>query len=431
MICRMLLLLALVSSSIFINPSFGHTRSEANMISVPSSYAGIPWKTQPFNQASAVKVTFAGLKTDPTFIVHLPDGNSFLLKSQYRLPNAELASNADAVRVVIQNFAQIITNDQAILLAYAEEHSSKSAALLIDETKLGKIGFSQHDPLRGIFQIPNTSKFDNVIPVNVSHVHFEIPENLLNEGFIPPGPIDVKATTITDRLSKILHFVLDSVVFSTLKAFNRNKANRHGIHRTWDEIGFQFGLKAEALGGLGKLNFSASGTLNFYIGFNKRTMRFVFRRGVRRDKLSDGVGASFSGKAEPKVYRIDSELAYSSDPRKGFASIKGETWYPPGAPFGSLSLDFGRGFQSDGIAVGPNLADIGGGFLMNTVTSFEEVQRVYSFGLPDIIDWLNSIAKQYEFNTVYAADNPLKFPTRSAHGGRCESLFRSTAEIGF
>ncbi len=339
----------------------------------------------------------------------------------------ELAANADAIRTVVQNFAQIITSDQTIHLAYSEGISQKSAALTVDESKLGKNGYTQFDPIRGIFQPSTNGQIGNSLPANVSRVHFDIPESLIKAGFKHPAPIDVKGTKIKDRLSRMLHFVLDSVVFSTVKAFKRNKIDRAELSPKWDEIGFQFGLKTEALGGLGSLNLSASGGIYWYFGFNKRTYRFVYRRGIRQDKLSDGVGASLSVKAEPSVYRMDSETTYKADPREGYAAIKGETWYPPGLPAGSLSMDTGRGFQSDGIAIGPNAVDIGGAFILNTVTSFEEVQRVYSFGLPDIADWLNSIARQFEFKNVY----PMNAQSGAAQIARCEGSFRSTVEIGF
>lgn len=394
----------------------------------------IPWRTQAFSHPTSVKVTFAGLNTEPRYIVHLPDGSSFLLKSRYQIPNLspyDRELNAEAIRNLVQNFAQVLTSNQTIYLAYAEGTPQKSAALSIDEIKLGKIGYTQFDPLRGIFQFTNDGKFGNALRANVSRVHFEIPESLTKAGFKTPGPIDVKATTIKDRLSRILHFVLDSVVFSTAKAFRRNKTDRDELRKNWDEIGFQFGLKAEALGGLGSLNLSASGGIYWYFGFNIRTFRFVFRRGVRQDKLSDGVGASLSFKAEPSVYRMDSESTYKADPREGYAVIKGETWYPPGLPAGSLSMDTARDFQSDGIAIGPNAVDIGGAFILNTVTSFEEVQRVYSFGLPDITKWLNSISRQFEFEFADSLQSGFNNQSGAAQVARCEGSFRSTVEIGF
>lgn len=408
-------------------------------VSMRAIFTGIPWKTQAYNHPTSVKVTFAGLNTEPRYIVHLPDGSSFLLKSQYQLPNLsdrELAANAEAIRTVVQNFAQILTSDQTIHLAYSEGTSLKSAALTIDESKLGKIGYTQLDPLRGIFQLngsdkSSNGKFGNSFPAQVTLVHFKIPENLTLAGFKSPAPIEVKGTTIKDRLSRMLHFLLDSVIFSTVKAFKKNKTDRAELRNNWDEIGIQFGLKTEALGGLGKLNLSASGGIYWYIGFNKRTYRFVYRRGIRQDKLSDGVGASLSLKAEPSVYRMDSETTYKADPREGYAVIKGETWYPPGLPAGSLSMDTGRGFQSDGIAIGPNAVDIGGAFILNTVTSFEEVQRVYSFGLPDIAKWLKSISRQFEFKYADSLLSEFNFQSGAAQVARCEGSFRSTVDIGF
>lgn len=440
----MLFLLAIIAFSSLGRPldGFAQTDPPPNLkpdskpVSFHVEYSGIPWKTEAYNHPSSVSVTFAGLKTEPKYIVQLPDGSSFLLKSQYRVPSInkseiELAANAEAIRVVIQNFAQVITSDQTIHLAYADGKSLKTAALRIDEKSLGKIGYSQLDPLRGVFQFPTEGKFGNTLPSDVSRIHFEIPDYLTDAGFKSPAPIELKSTTIKARLSRVLHFLLDSIVFSTGKAFRRNKTDREQLRQSWDEIGIQIGLKTEALGGLGKLNLSASGAIYWYVGFNKRTYRFVFRRGIRQDKLSDGVGASFSAKAEGGVYRMDSEYAYKAEPRDGYAAIKGETWYPPGLPAGSLSMDSGRGFQSDGIAVGPNAVDIGGAFLLNTVTSFEEVQRVYSFGLPDIQDWLNSIARQFEFKNAYPLETRFNIGPNAAKISRCEGAFRSTVDIGF
>ncbi|MDZ4081297.1 MAG: hypothetical protein U1E10_00045 [Bdellovibrionales bacterium] len=440
MIRRMLFLLAIFAISSLGQPMEGRAQVDppprARQISFHTEYNGIPWKTESYSHPSSVRVTFAGLKTEPKYIVHLPDGSSFLLKSQYRVPNlnlsdTELAANADAMRVTVQNFAQVITSDQTIHFAYADGKSQTSAALRIDETRLGKIGYTQLDPLRGIFQFSNDGRFGNSLPANVSRIHFDIPDYLTDAGFKAPAPIEVKSSTIKSRLSRVLHFLLDSIVFSTGKAFRKNKSDRDQLRQSWDEIGIQLGIKTEALGGMGKLNLSASGAIYWYVGFNKRTYRFVYRRGLRQDKLSDGVGASLSAKAEGGLYRMDSDYAYKAEPREGYAAIKGETWYPPGLPAGSLSMDTGRGFQSDGIAVGPNAVDIGGAFLLNTVTSFEEVQRVYSFGLPDITDWLNSFIRQFDFKNPYPVDTRFNIDTRSALAVRCEGMFRSTVEIGF
>lgn len=444
MIRRMLILLALTFISILGRPTDGFAQTDppaARSSGYPRAPFAIPWKTHAYSESesTSIRVTFAGLKTEPRYIVHLPDGTSFLLKTQYQVPNLsekEMASNAEAIRIVVQKFAQILTNDRTIHYAYSEGSALKPVALFVDETQLGKIGYTQLDPLRGIFQLNNDDKssdgkYGNSLPASFTRVHFEIPENLARAGLKSPGPIDVKGTTIKDRLSRVLHFVLDSVVFSTIKAFSRNKSDRHELRKTWDEIGLQIGLKTEALGGLGKLNLSASGAIYFYFGFNKQTHRFVFRRGIRQDKLSDGVGASLSAKAEASVYRMDSDITYNAEPRAGYASIKGETWYPPGLPMGSLSMDSGRGFQSDGIAVGPNAVDIGGAFILNTVTKFEEVQRVYSFGLPELSDWLNSIARQFELKNIYSAKSGFKLQNRAAQVIRCESAFRSTVPLGF
>lgn len=442
MIRRMLILLALTFISILGRPTDGFAQTDppaARSSGYPRAPFAIPWTTHAYNHPTSIKVTFAGLKTEPRFTVQLPDGSSFLLKSQFQVPNlseTELASNAEAIRIVVQNFAQVLTSDQTIHLAYSEGQAQKSAALSIDEIKLGKIGYTQFDPLRGIFQLNNDDKssdgkYGNSLPANITRVHFEIPENLAKAGLKNPGPIDVKGTTIKDRLSRVLHFVLDSVVFSTIKAFRKNKSDRLELRKTWDEIGFQIGLKTEALGGLGKLNLSASGAIYWYFGFNKRTRQFVFRRGIRQDKLSDGVGASLSAKVEASVYRMDSDFTYKAEPRAGYAAIKGETWYPPGLPAGSLSMDTGRGFQSDGIAIGPNAVDIGGAFLLNTVTNYKEVQRVYSFGLPELSDWLNSIARQFELKNIYSAKSGFKLQNRAAQVIRCESAFRSTVPVGF
>jgi len=440
---RMLFLFALTFVSMLSRPTDGLAQTDPPAVKQPVSmravFTGIPWNTQAYSHPTSVKVTFAGLKTEPRYIVHLPDGSSFLLNSRYQFPSLsdrELSSNAEAIRTVVQNFAQILTSDQTIHLAYSEGDSQKSAALSIDEIKLGKIGYTQLDPLRGIFQLNGNDKFSDgkfgkPLTANVTRVHFEIPESLIKAGFKNPAPIDVKGTTIKDRLSRMLHFVLDSVIFSTVKAFKKNKTDRAELRNNWDEIGFQFGLKTEALGGVGNLNLSASGGIYWYIGFNKRTLRFIYRRGIRQDKLSDGAAASLSFKAEPHLYRMDSEYTYKADPREGYAAIKGETWYPPGLPAGSLSMDTGKGFQSDGIAIGPNAVDIGGAFILNTVTSFEEVQRVYSFGLPDITKWLNSISRQFEFKYADSLVSGFNIQSGAAQVARCEGSFRSTVDNGF
>lgn len=419
----------------FNSPSFGQS---VNSVNLPSFT--ISWHQQTLYPVPQIAVQFAGQKTEPHFIVTLPDGSSFQLKSKYAFPNLtlpgnDLVTNAESTRIIVQTFARILAADQGFHMAYTKADSNNVLGLKIDAEKLAKAGFTQFDPIRGIFHLPSVGSgtahaISNSLPGYVSRVHFDIPEKLAQQGFQTPDPIDVGKTTVRERLKSIMQFVLDRVVFSTKTAFSRNKAGRMENSKTWDEIGFQIGLKLELLGGLGKHNLSAVGGVFIYIGFNKRTRSIVVRGGFRQEKLGDGVGASFSGKLEPKVYRMNSEEADKADPRKGYAAIKGESWYPPGMPVGSAVLDTGRGFQSDGFAIGPNLADFGGGFAMNTVTNFEETQRVYTFAIPDPTNWLNSISRQFEFNS------PLLYGRNYSHSSatataRCEGAFRSTVDSGF
>lgn len=409
------------------------------------------WHSQQYYSADMITVKFAGLKTEPRFIVTLPDGSSFLLKSQYSSPSmnfsgptsaAQDASEAESTRAILQSFARVISAEQSFHYAFTKTDSGKIFGLKLDHEKLKQGGVYEFDPIRAMFHTPsayasNTSeqgvgeRYSNTLTGQISKIHFDIPSELIAKGFQKPEPIDVKNTSVKDRIKSVMQFLLDRVVFSTKFAFNRNIEGRQKIKNNWDEIGLQFGFKLEMIGGLGQHNLSAVRGVFFYIGFNRRTFSFVFRRGLRQEKLGDGVGASLSGKFEPKVYRINSEEADKADPRKGYASIVGESWYPPGLPAGSAVFDTGRGFQSDGIAIGPNLADFGGGFALNTVTNFQETQRVFTFGLPDPSKWLESIRSQFDPSSRLF---PVAYHIQSfglSVSGQCEVAFRSTVDVGF
>lgn len=360
-------------------------------------------------------------KLDPREIryqVTLPDGSSFELKTNYDLPARhfpnfqaiELKAEAEYYRATLEGFARLIQAGPAFdYAAMSGSEKKKLYTLELNQERLREKGLQAFDPLqatlRQISAQPASGGFSAQERIAIERVTFSLP----TESSSPSpseGPVQAEIeTTLTPgkeppqtMLKKAMQFLLDTMVISTKRAWNAHKSGEFEIRRNWDERGLQFGIKLEFMVGAGKLNLARSVSLSLSVGYNRQSRSLVFRRGFRMEKMSDGSNLSIGGKIELKQYRLNTSSAYGTSGGSGdHAKFSGQAWYPPMfMPVVSPVFETGRGYQSEGFSLAGNLADFGGSFLLNSVSAFEEAQRVYQAPLPDPNRWISDIVRRGE-----------------------------------
>lgn len=426
------------------NPSFNTSSSIIRSI---ASQTATPSKWDLNNNYAVPAVVFSFLRSSMTanYTMKLPDGTSIELLpaipvSDKSLSPKEIESAAEDTRQILQSMSRIILSQKSVTHAVIKNDSYRAITMSVDTSWLQANGFREMDPLKAALEEKPFQTTEN------AKGPLETAQNLdISVIADPTAQVQAQSQSrglpAVERVCLLFSFLRDVVYTSTIDAYRRHRAGDLNIKSQVEEFGFQIGLRAELIVGLGKFNVAKSLPLVFSVGYNRKQRTLVFRRGVRKETMSDGSALSIGLKLEFRRYRLMAESAYAADPRPGFASVKGHSWYPPSIPILTPVMDTAPGFQSEGIAFGFNFADaIPGTYLMNTVTSFSEEQRVFSAQVPNPADFMDRL-DQRVFRNIgshlpgYGTGYEPSFGSRYGIGiaARCETMFVSTrfSEIGF
>lgn len=362
---------------------------------------------------SAVDLTVQMTALSPKeirYTVKLPDGTTFEIKSDVSFTNRfyphftseDLKVEAEFYRKTLEGFGRVIHSGSPFDYAALSDRGNTLYTLELNQERLKKHGLQQLDPAKLAFESV-IGRYSEPQTLKVDRVTFTLPASPENLGSSnSPSEIEITIKTATEKpqgmIKKTLQFLLDAMIISTKRAWTTHKTGETEIRRTWDERGLQLGIKVEFMAGIGRLNLARSMSVSFSIGYNRKSRSLVFRRGFRMEKMADGSNLSIGGKLELKRYRLNTASAFDeSKSQMGLAKMSGQSWYPPMfLPVVSPVFETGRGYQSEGVSLAGNIADFGGSFLLNSVNSFEEAQRVYQTELPDPNRWLSDVVKYGE-----------------------------------
>lgn len=367
------------------------------------------WKlTQPMKLAASISM--GPNYANPTYFLHLKNGEVIDLPPQTLanlsgLTNNELRDAAEQTRVILEGVSNILLSAQNA--NYAVVRDKYVVAITPDQLWLKGGGYKSFDPLTVVGE--------------------ENPLGLSEADVVLPGDdataLSNESQTKESRLRRVYSFLRDAVYISTIKAFKNHRAGNDSMKGTIQEWGIQIAFRGELQLGIGKRNFTRNFPMMLSIGYNRAKRTMVFRRGYRKETMADGVGMLAGWKIEFRRYRLFADGADAADPRPNYAKLKGQSWYPPSIPVFSPVADSAPGYQSEGFAIGASIQnmivpqtlffDIPMA-LLNTVTSFEETQRVYSAPIPDPALWMK------RFHDQLASSNIFSGPTAAV---RCEALF--------
>ncbi len=337
----------------------------------------------------------------PTFTMVLPSGESIPLHlkpvSLDRLSNEEIWRAVEDTRTIVESAARLLYSKNYFATAIVTPDYMHTVS--VDASWMLRNHLTEFDPIRAIFD-------DETLKAPIKEI-------LESENSPSPAKLTAK-----QRFSKLITLLGDAVWESTIQAYWTYQISKSRNKRS-NEIGIQIVFRAEVQFGMGGLNIMKTLPIVLSIGYNRETREVVFRRGIRKESMTGGTAWSLSLKMEIKRYRLIHDLVEAGDSRgRGFGAYKGESWYPPAPPIFAGVADSGRGFSSEGISIGLNLADLVPGSILNTVNAFEETQRVaYSAPLPNAGEWMKRLHQQVE------ASKSL-FENTMTRGGRCEMLFK-------
>lgn len=410
------------SGNPLVSASSSMTRSMTR--SIASTNASPPkWDLNNSSALPAVVFTVAKSALNADYTMRLPDGTRIELLPSVpvatkSLTPLEVESAVEDTRQILQSLSRIILSQKSVTHAVIKNESYSAITMSVDTAWLNANNLREMDPLKAALQEkPFQTTGDEKGPLEIAQ---NVETSVLQES-------KARNLTVGERTRLLFSFLRDAIYTSTIKAYTRHRAGNLNISSQVEEFGFQIGLRAELIVGLGKFNVAKSLPLVFSVGFNRKQRTLVFRRGVRKETMSDGSALSIGLKLEFRRYRLMAESAYAADPRPGFANVKGHSWYPPSIPILTPVMDTAPGFQSEGLAFGFNFADaIPGTYLMNTVTSFSEEQRVFSAQVPNATEFMQRLDQQVFRST--GSHIPGYGTSR-----RCESVFVSTrfSEVGF
>lgn len=175
------------------------------------------------------------------------------------------------------------------------------------------------------------------------------------------------------RKYKVMKFIVDAVVTSTVEAWKDYKKNTMQSNG-YREFGLSFVFRGELQMGAGKLNVMKAISRGFDIGIDFKSKEFVFRRVVRQEHMGDGLALTTDVKAEARIYRAD--LA-DKEHLSAEGEMHGKTWYPPAGPAVTLSGENFDGYNSVGAAIAFNPFDyIVPLWWANTVNEFDAKYKV-------------------------------------------------------
>lgn len=344
------------------------------------------------------------------YTVKLPDGTTFEIQPELKFSNRfyprftseDLKSEAEYYRKTLEGFGRVIFSGSPFDYAALSDRGSTLYTLQLNQERLKQQGLLQLDPAKLAFE-SIIGRYSEPKTLKIDRVTFSLPTAQENPGTSnSPSEIETQLDTASEKpqnmIKKTMQFLLDAMVISTKRAWTAHKTGESEIRRTWDERGLQFGIKVEFMAGIGRLNLARSMSVSFSIGYNRKSRSLVFRRGFRMEKMADGSNLSIGGKLELKRYRLNTTSAFEDTKNQmGSAKMSGQSWYPPMfLPVVSPVFETGRGYQSEGVSLAGNIADFGGSFLLNSVNSFEEAQRVFQTALPNPNRWISDVVKYGE-----------------------------------
>lgn len=393
----------------------------------------------------------------PSYALSLPNGQSFTLPESTRTLNlngfsrAEIEEAAEDTREIVQAVARLLYSRKPFV--EAEVRGDQVSTLAMDPVALAQKGVTEFDPIRAAYDdtVLNAPVVEVLKPTARERLqaaresatamgHESL--RLAREGlratkagaqliarapFSQDSRVELRETSTT-RFLAVISFIKDAVWESTIRAYWTHQIIKVRNQKTRGnaiENGMQFVLRGEIQFGAGKHAIMKTLPLVLSIGYNKEKRTIAIRRGIRKEAMDGGSAFSLALKLEVKWYRLTADVVDSGDPREGWGSYRGESWMPPAPPIVSLVSDSGRGFQSWGLSFAFNGADvIPGSWLMNTVNSFEETQRVkyYSAPLPDPAQWMRKFHRQVD-------ESAHIFDSAFTRGGRCEVLFKPSRAV--
>ncbi len=363
--------------------------------------SSVVWSISQKTALAPLSVQAAVVNYNPTYTLVLPSGEVMPLNVKpvpmRGFSKAEINDAMEDTRTIVEAAARLIYSGSNFASAVVTR--DHAYAVTPDSRWLLQNNLTSFDPIRAAWD-------DEALKAPLK----EILET-------QQGPAASKKSA-KQRFTAVISFIADSVWESTIQAYWMHQISK-SLNRRAKEFGLQVVLRGEIQFGMGKFSVMKTLPIVLSIGYNRETRTVVFRRGIRKETMSGGTAWSLSLKVEVKRYRLMADVVDAGDPRPGYGSYKGESWYPPAPPFLSGVAESGRGFQSEGFSFGINFADIiPGAYLMNTVNSFEETQRVaYSAPLPRPGEWMKMFHEQVEASKTM-------FESSITRGGRCEMLFK-------
>lgn len=377
----------------------GLLMSGAALGAVPT---GPQWKVSEVRTLPSISVQLGREVVNPTYRMKLSDGTTIVLPTHVPvslkgLSRLDATNAAEDTRYILEKVAQVLV----MRGAYAEGLVQNDRAWVagLDPSWKAKNHLETFDPVaEAMEEKPLGAERSDVVGIDSANAE-------------PSGK------SAHARVTKIFQFVRDAIYTSTVEAYRVHRATRNDLQSRVQEWGIQIAFRGEIQIGIGNLNVTRNFPLLLSIGFNREKRTIVFRRGIRTEKMAGGTALSVGGKFELRFYRLVADTAKAADPRAGYAGVRGQSWYPPSIPVLSPVMDSAPGYQSVGIAFGLNVSDfLPGMYLLNTVTSFQEEQRVYSAAIPEPADWLRKFHKQVSESAAIF--------TGHSRGARCESLFQ-------
>lgn len=385
----------------------------ASMASASPSHPLLPnWKASEIRTLPSLTVELGREVVNPTYRMKLPDGTTIILPTQKPvsmkgLTKEDAARAAEDTRFILEKVSQILV----MRGSYAEVlvQSDRAWVAGVDSSWAQANKLQNFDPIAQAFE-------EKPMGANAADV-LSAGEAKAVDAAAKSGGAKIPSKTAAQRVVGVFQFLRDAIWTSTIEAYRSQRTANRDIKAQVQEWGIQLVFRGEIQFGMGSVNVTRNFPLLLSIGFNRAKRTIVFRRGIRSEKMAGGTALSLGGKFEVRFYRLIADAAYAADPRAGYAGVRGQSWYPPSIPVLSAVVDSAPGYHSVGFSFGLNVADfVPGAYLLNTVTSFQEEQRVYSAEIPEPAEWLRKFHKQVSESAAIF--------TGHSRGARCEALFR-------
>ncbi len=358
---------------------------------------------------------------NPAYFVRFSNGEQIEVTTSvpvsYRgLSPAQSVQANDDARFIFENVLRLIMVSQPVALASVQGETAQIAQ--VEPTWLASRGLKNFDPISAVMEERSLGRdFAQSYEFNSIYDH----DPRLERSAVR----DIRWKT--SRTFKVLRYLHTAIVQSTIEAARQFYTTTKGMGRI-QEFGFQIAFRSEIQIGAGKVNITKNYPVLLSIGYNRERRALSFRRSIRSEKMAGGVAMNVAGKVEFRLYALNARTVEATAERiannklnrsggKPEVGFKGQVWYPPSIPILSPVFDAAPGYASVGFSIGANLADfVPGTYLLNTVSEFEDRQRVYTAEIPDAPKWFKDFSERLnESAAVFGG---------SGRGARCEALFK-------